>query len=96
MGSQEHFRILGLNPQATKPSLEVFWERVHPDDRISLQLTLNPLFKKRKISNRNFGSSLQIILLDHLHGAGHAILNEANELVEFIGSTIDITERKAR
>jgi hypothetical protein len=25
---------------------------------------------------------------------GHAILNQANELVEFIGSTMDITERK--
>src|SRR4029450_6279519 len=30
----------------------------------------------------------------HLHGVGHAILNEENELVEFIGSTMDITERK--
>src|SRR6185503_9490927 len=37
--SQEHFRILGLDPQTTNPSLEVFWERVHPDDRIGLKRT---------------------------------------------------------
>src|SRR6266705_441489 len=48
--SQEHFRILGLDPQDTIPSLDVhhnpveiatqhFWERVHPDDRIGLRRT---------------------------------------------------------
>jgi PAS domain S-box-containing protein len=92
--SQEHFRILGLDPQSTNPSLEVFWERVHPEDRMGLQLTFESAIRDK----RDFEQEFRIVRSDscirHLHGVGHAILNKANELVEFIGSTMDITERK--
>jgi C4-dicarboxylate-specific signal transduction histidine kinase len=92
--SQEHFRILGLDPQTTNPSLDVFWERVHPDDRIGLRRTFESAIRDK----RDFEQEFRIVTPDwsirHLHGVGHAILNKANELVEFIGSTMDITERK--
>src|SRR6185436_1946709 len=92
--SEEHFRILGLDPQDTKPSLDVFWERVHPEDRIGLRRTFESAIRDK----RDFEQEFRIVTPDwsirHLHGVGHAILNKANELVEFIGSTLDITERK--
>jgi PAS domain S-box-containing protein len=92
--SQEHFRILGLNPQDITPSLEVFWERVHPDDRAALRRT----FKSATQEKRNFEQEFRIVTPDwsirHLHGVGHAVLDKSNELVEFVGSTMDITERK--
>jgi len=92
--SPEHFRILGLDPQATDPSLDVFWERIHPDDRIGLRRTFESAIRDK----RDFAQEFRIVTPDwsirHLHGVGHAILNKANELVEFIGSAMDITERK--
>lgn len=92
--SQEHFRILGLDPQVTSPSLEVFWERVHPEDKIGLQHTFESAIRDKT----DFTQEFRIVTPDwsvrHLHSVGHAILNQANELVEFIGSTMDITERK--
>ncbi len=92
--SQEHFRILGLDPQATNPSLDVFWERVHPDDRIGLRRAFESAIRDK----RDFEQEFRIVTPDrsirHLHRVGHAVLNEANELVEFTGSTMDITERK--
>jgi len=92
--SQEHFRILGLDPQATNPSLDVFWERVHPDDRIGLRRTFESAIRDK----RDFEQEFRIVRSDssirHLHGVGHAISNKANQLVEFIGTTMDITERK--
>src|SRR6266446_2899140 len=92
--SPEHFRTLGLDPQHTNPSLDVFWERVHPDDRIGLRRTFESAIRDK----RDFEQEFRIVTPDwsirHLHGVGHAILNKANELVEFIGSTMDITERK--
>jgi PAS domain S-box-containing protein len=94
MWSQEHFRILGLDPQQTNPSLDVFWERVHPDDRIGLRRTFESAIRDK----RDFEQEFRIVRLDssirHLHGVGHTVLNKANELVEFIGTTMDITERK--
>src|SRR6266699_3248604 len=92
--SQEHFRILGLDPQATNPSLDLFWERVHPDDRIGLRRTFETAIRDK----RDFEQEFRIVRSDsairHLHGVGHAVLNKANELVEYIGTMMDITERK--
>src|SRR6185503_14893141 len=92
--SPEHFRILGLDPEETNPSLDIFWERVHPEDRIGLQRTFESAIRDK----RDFDQEFRVVTPDwsirHLHGVGHAILNKANELVEFIGSTMDITGRK--
>jgi PAS domain S-box-containing protein len=92
--SQEHFRIFGLDPQDSNPSLDAFWEKVHPDDRIGLRRA----FESATRDKRDFEQEFRIFTPDgsirHLHGVGHAILNKANELVEFIGSTMDITERE--
>jgi PAS domain S-box-containing protein len=92
--SQEHFRVLGLDPQKSNPSLDVFWERVHPDDRVSLQRAFESAIRDK----RDFEQEFRIVTPDgslrHLHGVGHAVLDQTNELVEFIGSTMDITERK--
>src|SRR6266568_9643515 len=92
--SQEHFRILGLDPQHTNPSLDVFWESVHSDDRIGLRRAFESAIRDK----RDFEQEFRIVRSDssirHLHGVGHAVLNKANELVEFIGTMMDITERK--
>src|SRR6266567_2201620 len=92
--SQEHFRILGLDPQHTHPSLDVFWESVHSDDRIGLRRAFESAIRDK----RDFEQEFRIVRSDssirHLHGVGHAISNKANQLVEFIGTTMDITERK--
>jgi len=92
--SQEHFRILGLDPQAINPSLDVFWERVHPDNRTGLRRAFDSAIRDK----RDFEQEFRIVTPDwsirHLHGVGHAVLNQTDELVEFIGSTMDITERK--
>ena len=92
--SSEHFRIFGFEPDKTKPSLEFFWQRVHPEDRPVLEKTLDWAVREK----RDFDSEFRIVLPDgsirHVHGVGHAVLNEPDDFVEFIGTTIDITERK--
>jgi len=92
--SQEHFRILGLDPRETNASLDVFWERVHPEDRLCVQSAFESAIRDK----RDFEQEFRIVTPDwsirHLHGVGHAILNKANELVEFIGSTMDVTQGK--
>src|SRR4051794_33755833 len=35
--SEEHCRLLGYDPATTKPSLELFWQRVHPEDLAWMQ-----------------------------------------------------------
>src|SRR5271166_1455316 len=91
--SQEHFRILGLDSERTKPSLEMLWERVHPEDRPGLMQAFDSAVRDK----RDFEKEYRIVTPDgvirHLHNVGHAVVNEANELVEFVGTTMDITDR---
>ena len=90
--SQEHFRIFDVDPVETRPSLELFFQKVHPDDRIRVRRLLEEAVQDRK----DFASDFRIILSDgttkHLHGAGRAVVEGSGSL-EFIGSTMDITER---
>src|SRR5258708_18581173 len=52
--SQELFRIFGLDPQTINPSLEAFWERVHPDDRIGLQRDFESAIRDKRDLEREY------------------------------------------
>jgi GAF domain-containing protein len=58
--SPEHFRILGYAPGETKPSLEAFWQRVHPEDRPALQAAVEVAKRER----RDFDTEFRIIRPD--------------------------------
>jgi PAS domain S-box-containing protein len=92
--SREHFRILGADPDREKPSRALFWSRVHPDDRALLEKAVDQAAHEKT----NFEEEYRIVVPDgtvkHVHGVGHAIVDESGELIEFVGTTMDITERK--
>ena len=56
------------------------------------------LFQRAEIEKTEFQVDYRIILPDgtikHLHTIGHPILNESGDLVEFVGTAMDVTERK--
>jgi PAS domain S-box-containing protein len=92
--SKERFLIFGLDPEKTKPSFEVFWERIHPEDKPRFKRVFDAAIREKS----DFNIGCRIVTLDwaikHIHTVGHAITDDSGELVEFIGSTADITERK--
>lgn len=92
--SDEHSRILGVDQGAEKPSSALFWSRVHPDDRPSLQHTVGEAVREKK----NFEQEYRVLLPDgtvkYVYGIGRAVIDDAGELIEFVGTTMDITERK--
>jgi PAS domain S-box-containing protein len=91
--SQESFRIFGLDPARTKPTLEVILSCVHPEDRASMERTLRGAILDRS----HFEIDYRIIRGDgairHVHVLGHPVTNAAGELVEFVGTHMDITEQ---
>jgi len=92
--SDEHFRILGVNREEEKPSRALFWSRVHPEDRPLLEQTVDKAVQEK----RNFEREFRVIVPDgtvkHLHGIGRAVVDDSGDLIEFIGTTMDITKRK--
>ncbi len=92
--SQEHFRIFGFDPKTAKPSYSVFLERVHPKDRAFVQQTFDRAVRER----RDLEIEYRIVLSDgstkYLHGLGHPVIEEHGDLSGFIGTVMDVTERK--
>jgi PAS domain S-box-containing protein len=91
--SEEHHRIFGYDPQTTTPSYSLFLERIHPEDRFSLEETVNRAVRDKS----DFESDYRIVLPDgsvkFLRSVGQARVNRSGEL-EFIGTVMDITERR--
>jgi PAS domain S-box-containing protein len=92
--SDECFRLLGFDPADGMPPFATFIQRIHPDDRHILAEEL-----ARAVLERNeYEVDYRIIHSDgevrDIHSVGHPILGPSGELVEIVGTGIDITERK--
>ena len=92
--SPEHYRIFGLAPGEKKPSWELFWEGVHPDDRSHLREIVDRAVRDCGDFQQEFRIVPPNGTVRCVQGTGHAMVDEAGELVEFVGTSMDITERK--
>jgi PAS domain S-box-containing protein len=91
--SDENFRIFGLDPQEG-PSSEIFWRHLHPEDRDRVR----ERFGREAHAKREYVDDYRIVLADgtvkHIHDIGHPVFDAEGKLVEFVGTTVDVTERK--
>ena len=92
--SEEMCRIYGFNPRDGVPTAEAFWQRIHPED---LDRT-RELLLKAATGNMNYEHGHRIVLPDgtvkHIHALGHPVLDENGQVVEYVGTAMDVTERK--
>ena len=89
--SEETFRILGYEP-TTQPTLDFVFRRVHLDD-LSL---VHPSDRERK-GRRELDFDHRLLLPDgsvkHVHVIARPLTSASSE-VEFVGTVMDVTERK--
>ena len=92
--SEECYRVLGFDPHGPVPSFEEFFQRLHPDD----QAASRERFEKAIRDKADFEFGYRIVHPDKgvrdIHVVGHAVLDRSGDLCEFVGTGIDITERK--
>ena len=93
--SNEHFRLLGLEPGAVIPSLDVYLQHVHPDDRDKAKATLNLSFR----NGRPFEYHQQIVRADGvvrtLYSRGEAVCGADGRPERLRGTVQDVTELRA-
>ena len=91
--SAQHYVIFGIDPAAEQPSYAVYLRRVHPQDLPVLEQTI--LRAARETSS--FQHEYRIVLPDgsvkYVQSTGHPDIDAGGE-VEFVGTVIDITERR--
>jgi PAS domain S-box-containing protein len=92
--SEECYRVLGFDPHGAPPRFEAFFQRLHPDD----QAKSRERFEKAIREKADFEFGYRIVHPDKgvrdIHVVGHAVLDRSGDLCEFVGTVIDITERK--
>lgn len=92
--SDEWYRVYGFDPSEGLEAWKKRLERIHPDDRASRQEAID-----RAINDKSeYEVEYRIIVPDgttkHVHSIGHPVLDGSGNLVRFVGSSTDITERK--
>jgi PAS domain S-box-containing protein len=91
--SPQIFRIFGVKPDEGMSTTEFWLNRNHPEDAKRIE----DLFERSRIQKTDYDADYRIVLPDgtikHLHAVGHPVLNESGDLVEFVGTAIDVTEQ---
>jgi PAS domain S-box-containing protein len=92
--SEEMFRIFGLDPRESLPTRENFRQRIHPEDRDWVKKEFERSFRERVDTFAEYRVLLTDGTVRHINASGHPVLDEDGELIEFIGTAVDVTERK--
>src|SRR5438105_226323 len=92
--SEEHFRIFGFDPEKTEPSLQLFLETVHPEDRLFIEQGLEEATRNKSGFDMEFRIALADGSIKHVQGVGRPVVGESGEVDRYVGTTVDITERK--
>ena len=95
--SPEVKRIYDIESDQDIWPADFFLDRVHPEDRPVVQ----EIFRRAQLDKTDYDVSYRIVLPDrsikHIFSVGHPVLNQSGELVEFVGTSMDVTEQwKAR
>jgi PAS domain S-box-containing protein len=92
--SEEFYRVLGFDPRDGLPRFESYLHRIHPDDRAKVAETV----ERARREKAEYELEYRIIHpggeIKDIHVIGHPVLSPSGDLVEFVGTVMDITERK--
>ncbi len=91
--SPEVLRRYDVKPDEDTSDPEFWFSRIHPDDRPRVR----ELFERSLAGKTDYQAEYRIVLPDgtvkHQHSIGHPVLNNAGDLVEVVGSTMEVTEQ---
>jgi PAS domain S-box-containing protein len=95
--SPEMKRIYDIESDQGTWAADFFLNRIHPDDRPVFEQTL----RKAQLDKTDYDASYRVVYPDesikHIYSVAHPVLNRSGELVEFVGTSMDVTEQwKAR
>jgi PAS domain S-box-containing protein len=89
--SEEMYRIFGLDPGPTPPT--ELGRRLHPEDARYFADVVESALR----SGTDFDADYRILLPNgaarHVHTIGHPVVNASGDVIEFVGTLMDVTEQ---
>ncbi len=92
-GSAENFRILGIDTAIEQPTYERYLASVHPEDRPLIEQVLAQASRDKTVFKYEYRIPMPDGSITHAQTTGHPSVNESGNL-EFVGTIMDITERR--
>jgi PAS domain S-box-containing protein len=92
--SEETYRVLGFDPDAGPPRFETFFERLCPEDQVRVRGLFENAIRDKTDFETDYGVVRPGGAIGNIHAVGHPVCDEVGNLVEFVGTVIDITESK--
>jgi PAS domain S-box-containing protein len=92
--SQEHFRLFGFDPEGGVPTLEVVLQRIHPDDIERVEKVYETATREKMGYEVEYRIILPNGTMKHIHMLAHPVFSASRDLVEYVGTLVDVTERK--
>src|SRR5215472_17318068 len=92
--SEMCYRVLGFDPAGPPPRYEEFFQRLHPHDQAASRAESEKVIRDKA----DFEWDYRIVHpekgIRDIHAVGHAVLDGSGNLSEYVGTVIDVTERK--
>jgi PAS domain S-box-containing protein len=93
--SEECYRVLGFDPRDGAPRMEQLIQRIHPDDQPAFRESA----KRARYNKFNEEVDYRIVhpggAVRDIHSIGHPVFSPCGDLIEYTGTVIDVTERRA-
>ena len=93
--SDQYYQIYGLGPDKGIPSLQTIRQRIHPEDRAHTDAGREKALSEGKAYELNYRIVLPDGIVKFIHLVAHPVFNASSDSpVEFVGTVMDVTERK--
>jgi len=91
--SPELFRICGLDADEVRPGYPDVLQYIHPEDRARVEQTFDDAVREEKEYELAYRVVLPNGTIRHVNNLAHPVFDDNGTVVEFVGTTIDTTER---
>jgi PAS domain S-box-containing protein len=91
--SKEMYRIFGLDPDPTPPSHVEVVRRLHPEDARYYTPVVEQAIRDRTDFETDYRLLLPNGAAKYIHVVGHPVVNASGDVIELVGTAMDVTEQ---
>ncbi|MHB8269719.1 PAS domain-containing protein [Bradyrhizobium sp.] len=91
--SAEIYNLFGFDPEKGDVPLQAFRDRIFPEDRPRNIEAASRAIREKADFEVDFRIAVPDGSIKHIHSVGHPVVNSDGEVVELIGTHLDVTEQ---
>jgi PAS domain S-box-containing protein len=91
--SAEVYHLFGLNAERDAGRLRPFRERIIPEDRARIVEVAERAVKEKADFEMDYRIALPGGSIKRVHSVGHPVVNKAGDVIELVGTHVDVTEQ---